>query len=156
MSSRTTEDFREAVRRHPFLEGLDPAFLDEMVRLGVERRFRVDEHLAREGAPANVLYILLEGKVALEVGAADHPALTVQTVGAGEVLGWSWLVAPHRWRFDARAVKPVHAVEIAGGALRRLLSEHPDWGYQFLLRFLPVLAERLENTRIQLLDIHAR
>lgn len=146
----------ESVRTHRFFEGFDPAFLDALAAHAVERRFEANEVLAKEGTPANVLYAVLEGKVALEIGAADRTALTVQTVGPGELLGWSWLVPPHRWRFDARAVKPSRALEIDGTALRETLRERPEWGYEFLVRFMPVLAERLENTRIQLLDIHAR
>jgi CRP-like cAMP-binding protein len=80
----------------------------------------------------------------------------VQTVGPGEVVGWSWLVPPHRWRFDARALKASHVIALDGDVVRRALRAHPAWGFQFMVRFMPVLAERLENTRVQLLDIYAR
>ncbi len=155
MSQETDPKVVEAVRAHPFFHGFDPAFVHEVCQHAREVRFEPDELLAKEGAPADVFYLILEGKVALEAGAADNPHLTVQTVGRDEVLGWSWLVAPHRWRFDARATKPVRAAALSAEVLRRTLASHPTWGYQFLIRFMPVLAERLENTRIQLLDLHA-
>jgi CRP/FNR family transcriptional regulator, cyclic AMP receptor protein len=144
----------EEVAGHPFFQGFDAAFVKAVCAKAEEREFAVEEMLAVEGAPAEILYVVLEGKVALEVGASDRPRLTVQTVGPGEVLGWSWLVPPHHWRFDARAVKPTRVVVLDGGVLRHTLSTHPTWGYQFMVRFMPVLAERLENTRVQLLDIH--
>ncbi len=146
----------EALRNHPFFAGFDTAFVRAISAKASDQRFDVDEYLAREGTEAGLLYAVIEGKIALEIGSADRPHLTVQTVGPGEVLGWSWLVPPHRWRFDARAVKPSHAIALNGDVLRRTLRTHPKWGYEFMVRFMPVLAERLENTRVQLLDIHAR
>ncbi len=156
MAGNVDRKLVRAVRAHPFFAGLTPAFVRAACRNAEERRFETDELLAKEGTPARILYVVLEGKIALEVGAADHPVLTVQTVGPGEVLGWSWLVPPHLWRFDARAVKPSRVVRLDGTHLSETLRRHPTWGYQFLVRFMPVLAERLENTRIQLLDIHAQ
>jgi CRP/FNR family transcriptional regulator, cyclic AMP receptor protein len=146
----------EEVASHPFFHGFDAAFVQAACASATEHQFAVEDMLAVEGTPADTLYVVLEGKVALEVGASDRARLTVQTVGPGEVLGWSWLVPPHHWRFDARAVKPTRAVALDGGVLRHTLSTHPTWGYQFMVRFMPVLAERLENTRVQLLDIHGR
>ncbi len=156
MTDETDPNVVEAVREHPFFHGFDPEFVHAICRQAVERHFAAEDLLAKEGSVAEVFYVVLEGKVALEIGAADNPHLTVQTVGPGEVLGWSWLVPPHRWRFDARALKPTRATALHAEVLRRTLAGHPAWGYQFLVRFMPVLAERLENTRIQLLDIHAR
>ena len=146
----------ERIREHPFFRGFDEEFVESACADAVERRFWAAEILFREGSPAKNLFVVLEGKVGLEVGSSDRPELTVQTVGPGEVIGWSWLVPPHRWRFDARALKPTLMVALDAEHLRHTLSRRPEWGYQFMIRFLPVLAERLENTRIQLLDLHAR
>lgn len=156
MTKVSKAEIVEEVANHPFFHGFEPAFVKAVCSKAVEHVFAVEEMLAVEGAPAEILYVVLEGKVALEVGASDRPRLTVQTVGPGEVLGWSWLVPPHHWRFDARALKPTRVVVLDGPVLRRTLSTHPAWGYQFMVRFMPVLAERLENTRVQLLDIHGR
>jgi CRP/FNR family transcriptional regulator, cyclic AMP receptor protein len=145
-----------ALLKHPFFEGFEPAFVHEISAKSADHRFGVDELLAREGTEATLFYVVLEGKIALEIGSGDRPVLTVQTVGPGEVLGWSWLVPPHRWRFDARAVKPSRAISLDAEVVRRVLRAHPTWGFQFMVRFMPVLAERLENTRVQLLDVYAR
>jgi CRP/FNR family transcriptional regulator, cyclic AMP receptor protein len=156
MTATPGGDLAPTLLKHPFFEGFEPEFVHAISAKAVEERFDVDDLLAKEGTEATLLYAVLEGKVALEIGSADRPNLTVQTVGPGEVLGWSWLVPPHRWRFDARAVKPSRAIALDAEVLRRTLRSHPTWGFQFMVRFMPVLAERLENTRIQLLDIHAR
>jgi CRP/FNR family transcriptional regulator, cyclic AMP receptor protein len=156
MTEKEENPLEAALAAHPFFAGFDPKFVHAVAQEAKAQQFDTDAILAREGTVAEVFLIVLEGKVALEVGAADNPHLTVQTVGPGEVLGWSWLVPPHRWRFDARALKPTRAIALDGAVLRRTLATHPKWGYHFLVRFMPVLAERLENTRVQLLDLHAR
>ena len=158
MTKRTKAEpkLAEAIQNHPFFRGFDPAFVGTVAREAHQYTFPTDEMIAREGTPSKGLYLVLEGKIALEVVAADHPQLTVQTIGPGEVFGWSWLVPPHHWRFDVRALKPSRVIALDGERLRRTLRENPEWGFQFLTRFMPVLAERLENTQIQLLDLHAR
>ena len=138
----------------PFFRGWEGDLLRRLAPGVRERTYAPGEPLLREGDPADRFVLVLDGKVALEIVLPDRPPITVQTVGAGEVIGWSWLVAPHRWRVDARAVKATRTLEIPGGALRSALDADPTDGYRFLLRLLPVVAERLEHTRIQLLDLH--
>ena len=142
------------VADHPFFQGLDSQLIQEAARLARERRFDTGEMIVRDGDPAASFYLVYHGKVALEVASAEKPHLTIQTVGPGEVLGWSWLVPPYLWRLDARALKPTQVLAIDGKAFREALAVHPEQGYQFLVRLLPIIAQRLENTQIQLLDIH--
>lgn len=142
------------VSDHPFLRGLDPSLIEALSDHAAERDFAPGEFLVRDGEPATGFFLVFEGKVGLEVSAPDRGHLTIQTIGPGEVLGWSWLTPPYRWQLDARALKTVRAVVLDGEVLRRTFDELPEAGYQFLLRLLPVIAQRLENTRIQLLECH--
>jgi CRP/FNR family transcriptional regulator, cyclic AMP receptor protein len=139
---------------HPFFEGFGESFLAAAGRNAWEVTFDTGSFLVREGDPADSFFLVREGKVALELGAPDRPHQTIQTIGPGEVLGWSWLLSPHRWRLDARAVKPTRAWALDAQTLRDALDARPEDGYRFLLRLLPIVAQRLENTRIQLLDLH--
>ena len=77
---------------------------------------------------------------------------TVQTVGPGEVLGWSWISAPYAWQFDGRALKETRVVALDATALRGAMESRPTEGYRLLVRLLPVIGQRLENTRSQLLE----
>jgi len=154
MNGPRNEAIADQVAHHPFFAGLDPVLVYEMVAKAEERSYDLGEMLVREGRPAEEFFLVLDGKVALEVGAADREVITVETIGRGELLGWSWLVPPYRWRFDARATKPTQVIAINAATARYALAAHPAFAYQFLLKFLPVIAERLENTRVQLLDIH--
>jgi CRP-like cAMP-binding protein len=139
---------------HPFLEGFPEGFLAAASENLRDRTFETEEVVFQEGHRAEHFYLILNGKVALEIGAPDHPRITVQTVGTREVLGWAWLVPPYRWPVDARAVKPTQALELDAFVLHRYFKLHPDIGYKFLLRLLPVIAGRLDETRMQLVDIH--
>jgi CRP-like cAMP-binding protein len=109
--------------------------------------------LFREGEPAQTFYLVREGAIALEV-TAPGGALTVQTVGAGEVAGFSWLFGPHRWQFDGRAVGRVHAVELDGACLRAKCDADPRLGYDLMRRFAGLATRRLQATRLQLLDVY--
>ena len=138
----------------PFLRGLDAGFLARLSAMAVRRRFATGAEIVREGSEAREFFLVLSGKIGLEVSSPERPHRTIQTLGAGEVLGWSWLVPPHRWHFDARALKPTEVIVLDAVALRDALAARPEVGYAFLLRLLPVIAQRLENARIQLLDLH--
>ena len=156
MSENAGEPISDRVMQHPFFAGIDPTLVHAMASKAEVRTYAVGEMLVREGRTAEEFFLIQDGKVALEVGAADRGSITVETIGRGEILGWSWLVPPFRWRFDARAIKPTEVIAINAAAARYALAAHPAIGYQFLLKFLPVVAERLENTRVQLLDIHGQ
>lgn len=154
MSPTGSDTIADRLMTHPLFIGIDPTLVHAMAGKAEERTYEEGEMLVRVGRPAEEFFLVFEGKVALEIGASDRPGITVETLGRGEILGWSWLVPPYRWRFDARAVKSTKVIAINAAAARYALAAHPAIGYQFLLKFLPVLAERLENTRVQLLDIH--
>ncbi|MGA8711085.1 MAG: cyclic nucleotide-binding domain-containing protein [Thermoplasmata archaeon] len=156
MTANGNEATADLVLSHPFFVGIDPTLVHAMAAKAEERSYDVGDMIVREGKFAEEFFLVFEGKIALEVGASDNPGITVETIGRGEILGWSWLVPPHRWRFDARATKPTKVVAINAASARYALAAHPAFGYQFLMKLLPVIADRLENTRVQLLDIHGR
>jgi CRP-like cAMP-binding protein len=139
---------------HRFFRGMDEEFVAGLSEKAYERSFDTGSLLVREGDSADEFLLIFSGKAALEIVLPARPSVTLQTVGPGEVLGWSWLIAPHRWRFDARALKPTRALGLAAYHLRSVLNERPAEGYRFLLRLLPVVAQRLENANLQLLDLH--
>ena len=156
MTENVNEAIVDRIMHHPFFAGLDPTLCCAMAAKAEERTYDVGEMLVREGRPAEEFFLVLDGKVALEIGGADRAVITVETIGRGELLGWSWLVPPYHWRFDARATKPTQVIAINAASARYALAAHPALAYQFLMKLLPVVGERLENTRIQVLDIHGR
>ena len=114
------------------------------------------EMLFREGDPADTFYVVRHGRIALELFIPNRGALTIETIEAGEVVGWSWLFPPHRWHFDGRAVESVRAIAVDGACLRAKSEEDPALGYDLMKRFSHVMLERLQATRLRLADLYGR
>lgn len=142
------------VRDLPFFAGLDEGSCELLTGCVRNMRFAPGDHLFREGQPADEMYLLRAGRVALEVTAPGRGAVTFQTLGEGELVGLSWLVPPWRWTYDARALETVRAIAIDAACLRGKCEADPALGYEMMKRFMPVLVERLHATRLQMLDVY--
>jgi len=148
------ENLRHLIAEHPFCNGLEPDYVDLLVSCASNVRFEADHHLFREGREASHFYLIREGKVALQV-LGPQPPLVVETVDEGEVLGWSWLVPPYRWHFDARAVGPVRAIAVDGKCLRAKCEKNHHLAYELLKRTLEIVGQRLEATRFRMLELYS-
>ncbi|HOL73905.1 MAG TPA: Crp/Fnr family transcriptional regulator [Bryobacteraceae bacterium] len=144
----------EALRGHPFLEGMKPNHVQKMAEVAMEVQFNRDQVIFREGDESSLFYLLLTGKVALEVTAPGR-IVRVQTLGEGDELGWSSLIGRHGKTFQARSIEPVRAIAFDGTRLRHACEMDPAFGYQLMQRVLRVVAERLQATRLQLIDVFA-
>ena len=142
------------VSEHPFFKGLEEQHIQLIVGCAKNVRFDEGEIVFHEGDPAEQFYFSREGLVAVELMIPQRGFATLQTVSEGEVLGWSWLLAPYRWRFGARTLQPTRALAFDGKCLRGKCEEDHDLGYELLKRFTNVVTERLEATRLQLLDLY--
>ncbi|MGA9120849.1 MAG: cyclic nucleotide-binding domain-containing protein [Bacteroidota bacterium] len=147
------ENLADVLRQHPFLEKLSEEHMAVIVGCASNAHFPDGSLLIREGDIANKFYLLRTGRVTLEVNMPPREALRIQTVDAGEVIGWSWLISPYRWHFSARAVSDVRAIALDGECLRNKCSHDHDFGYEILERFTRVMEDRLQATRLQLLDL---
>jgi CRP-like cAMP-binding protein len=123
-------------------------------RCATEQHVDAGAQLCREGEPADVFYLITSGLVALEVVVPGRDALLVETLHDGDLLGWSWLYEPKRWQFDARAVEPCRLLVFDGACVRSACAAEPELGYAFMQRFAAVMVERLQATRLQLLDVY--
>jgi len=140
--------------QHPFFKDLAPRYLQLVVDCATNVRFKAGELLFREGEDANQFYLIRHGKVALQVFVPQRGPITIETIEAGEVLGWSWLFPPYRWHFDAQALELVRAIAFDGQCLRGRCEEDHDLGYALMQRFAQVMVQRLQATRLQLLDLY--
>ena len=149
------ETLERIIAEHPFFSGLDGDFTNLMTGCASNVRFKRGDYILKEGDPANTFYLMRSGKVALEVLAPQHKPIIIATLGEGEILGWSWLLAPYQWKFHARAVDAVRAIALDGKCLRSKCEENHDLGYEVLKRFAQIMERRLEATRLQLLVVYA-
>jgi CRP-like cAMP-binding protein len=116
--------------------------------------FAPGDFLLRENDPADRFYVIRRGRVALETFVPERGALILETVDDGDLLGWSWLVPPYRASFDARAMTTTHAITFDAACLRGKCDEDDVLGYELMKRFVPVIVERLQATRVRLLDVY--
>jgi CRP-like cAMP-binding protein len=119
-------------------------------------RFEPGELLGREGAPADSFFFLRRGSVVLELFVPHRGGVVLETIKAGNVVGWSWLVPPFRWTFDVRAVEPVLALAFDGSCLRGKCERDKRFGYELMLRFSQIPSKRLRATRLHFADIRGR
>jgi len=147
-------DVAAVVKAHPLLAGLPSAVTDELAGCARNVAFASGALLVVEGEPADTFYLLRRGRVAIEVRSPVRGPLVIETTGPGDVIGWSWLVPPYQWQFDARALEPVGAVALDAVCLRAKAEADPAVGYCLLQRIAAVLLGRLQATRLRLLDLY--
>jgi len=149
------ETLERILAEHPFFAELDPAYVKVLVGCASNVRFEAGAYLFREGQEANHFYLVRAGKVALDIVQPQRPPVTISTVEEGEILGWSWLVPPYHWHLDARAMQQTRAIALDGKCLRAKCEENHDLGYELLKRFAGIIEQRLNATRMQLVDVYA-
>ena len=148
------ETLERIVTAHPFFSGWEKPHLKLLTGCASNVRFEAGRFIFRAGEKADTFYLIREGKVALEIHAPGRGTISILTVEAGEVLGWSWLVPPYRWKFDARTVEPTRALALDGKCLRKKAEADHDLGYELFKRFTQVMEEHLEATRLQLMNVY--
>jgi CRP-like cAMP-binding protein len=141
---------------HTFFKGLDKHLIKVISGCAAETSYTAGEVIYREEDDAEQFLLVCSGKAAIEIFVPGRGPLTIQTVGPGEALGWSWLFPPYKRRFDVRAVESTRAVVLDGRCLRRLAEEDHHLGYELLRRFSQVVVERLKSMSHQLLDVYGK
>ena len=142
------------LRASPAFEGLEPDELTLIAGCASNVRFEQGSVVFREGDAADTFFLIRHGTVALEMFVPARGSAVIETIEAGEVVGWSWLFPPYRWHFDARALSLVRATAFDGACLRAKSEADPALGYELMSRFAQVLIERLQWTRLRLLDVY--
>lgn len=144
----------QLIGRHPLLEGLPAADLEQVA--GCSHNVVADEGriLFVEGEPATCLYLIRRGQVSLEIHSPGRGPVVIETMGPSSVVGWSWLFRPYRWSFTGRVTSPLAAVAVDGGCLRAKAEADHDLGFILMRRFAGLMLERLQATRIRLLDLY--
>jgi len=147
-------DLPDLVARHPLFAGLPADLTVELAGCAQNIAFPSGALLLVEGEPAETLYLVRRGTVAIEVHAPGRGPIVIETIGPGDIVGWSWLIPPYRSQFDARATEPVGAISVDVGCLRTKSDADPAFGYALLQRVSARLVERLQKTRLRLLDLY--
>ena len=143
----------EYLPRHPFFAGLDEQAIALVTGCAVNAHLRQGEYLFREGEAADTFYVIRSGRVAIQMRLPTE-GVVLDTARDGDVVGWSWLVAPYRWTFDAVATEETSVVSIDGACLRGKCETDSALGYALLQRVVKVMSTRLHSARVRLLDLY--
>jgi CRP-like cAMP-binding protein len=153
--NRTPSDRTELeaqVAAHPFFIGMNAHYIRLLSDCAMATRFAKDQVIFRAGETANRFYLIERGKVVLESepDAGGAPVI-IDTISAGDLLGWSWIFPPYIWHFTARAVEPTRSIFFYGTILREYCDKDPALGYELFKRMSEVMMRRLQRARGELL-----
>ena len=151
-----TRSIEQVLAEIKTFEGLEQRHLDRIAGCGRNCGFESGEYLAREGDAADTFYVIRHGRVTLETPAPASGPLLIASLGDGTVVGWSWLFPPYRWHFDARAIDDTRAIAFDGACLRGKCEADHELGYVLMQRFAQIILDRLQSTRLQLLDVYGK
>ena len=147
------ETLEPILKRHPFFKDLQQEYFDFILGCASNVVFKEDDIIMKENTPADKFYLIREGMVAIDIPIGINQSVTVQTASDGEILGWSWLIPPYRYRFNCRVVKNVRAIALDGKCLREKCEKNHDLGYELLKRLAGVFTQRLEAARKQIISL---
>ncbi|HET8661644.1 MAG TPA: cyclic nucleotide-binding domain-containing protein [Micromonosporaceae bacterium] len=145
---------QDLLAEHPFLAGLTDRQLARLSMWAHRAPLHAGRHIFEEGGRADRFWLIRSGLVELHAVVPGRGPVPVETLGSGSVLGWSWMFPPYRWHFGATAVEPTLTVELEGAGVRRICTEDPVLGLDLTRRFMAVVVDRLQNTRLRLVDLH--
>jgi CRP/FNR family transcriptional regulator, cyclic AMP receptor protein len=150
-----TEPMATRVALHPFLAGMTRPQLALLIECAMAAHFKTGQTILREGEFANRCYLIETGRVVLEsVGSFGEP-LMIETIGAGDLLGWSWMFPPYTWQFTARATEPTTAILFYGTVLRGCCEKDHSLGYELLKRISAVMVKRLQAAQRQMVSLYS-
>lgn len=144
---------KEVLIGQSFFKGLEPHDIEHIAECASPVKFRPGQFIFHEGDSAEAFFLIQQGKVTVETFVPGRGPITLQTVSPGDVIGWSWLFPPHKWHFDARALEKTQALSFNAKALSKILEDDHDLGYALMQRFAHVMMDRLQATRMQLLEL---
>jgi CRP-like cAMP-binding protein len=139
---------------HEFFRGMPAGHLDRLADVARSDDLPAGHRLFDEGGPADRFWLIWSGRVVLDLHVPGRGDLIIESLGPGAVLGWSWLFPPYEWRFGAVATEPVRAIVFDAAAVRIRCADDPVLGYELTRRFAAVMLDRLQNTRMRLLDLY--
>jgi len=142
----------EVLASAPVFAGMDSAHLEQLAAAATETRVENGTCLFRSGDKAEHFYLLLEGEISIEIPAVAGPTLTVQHLAPVRVLGWSWLLPPYKWSFNARTETDARLLEFDGRKVLADCESDPAFGFEVIKRFSGLMAERLDAAHKKMME----
>ncbi len=140
----------ERLREHRFLKGMPLPHVQIASCGATFRHFTPGLMLMHEGEPAESLYLIETGRIALQAHEPGNGTIEIEQLGSGDVLGWSWLFPPFVWHFQAEILVPTEVIRLNGAHLLVMAERNKEFGYELMKRVSHILIHRLEATRKRL------
>ena len=144
----------DLIHAHPFLDDLPAGWLDKLSLLARRANYHQGTRLFSEGGKADHFWLVRAGSVSLDIHPPGRGQVAVETIGAESVLGWSWQFPPYRWHFGAVAAEHTLTVRFDAAGVRELCAQEPALGYELGQRFMAIVVDRLQATRVRLLELY--
>jgi CRP-like cAMP-binding protein len=145
------QDFQPLLARHPFSKDFGPKQIARLAAQARAANFAPEQIIFRSGDECTDFYLIMNGRVALEMP-VDKRVLHIQTLSDGDEFGFSALIMGRPMTFQARALQPVETLAFDGGRLLAACRDDPELGFVLMRRLLLIVSERLDATRLQLMD----
>jgi CRP-like cAMP-binding protein len=134
----------ETLPEHPLLDGLALQYRQILAECAMRADFETGDVVVEAGQPASCIYLVTDGSIDLET---PETPTRVQTIGAGDILGWSWLFPPYYWHFNAVAREPTRTIFFYGSRLSQQCDRNHEFGYEFIKGMSHILIARLQADR---------
>lgn len=145
----------DLIAMHDFAADLPGGWVRRLAVHGRPVFYPAGHRLFRTDDPADRFWLVDSGEVVLDFPVPGRGDIVIERLHHDSVVGWSWLLAPYRWRFGAVVAEDVHAVEFDAEPVRELIADDPEAGRELNARFMAVLAERLHASRKRLAELYA-
>jgi CRP-like cAMP-binding protein len=145
---------QDLIEQHPFLVGLNPRYMHFFTECALFQHYETGQEIFRENGEANRFYLIHTGRVDLQTFVPGRGMATIQVLGPGDALGWSWLFPPHEWQFTAVAGEPTELIIFDAASLREKTEENRDFLIDLVTRMARMLVGRVQGMRAQLVDIY--
>lgn len=150
------DELIKLLRLQPFVDGMPEKFIPMIADCAELKSFSEDDYLLRQNQPAQCFFLLRKGHVSLRTRVPSKGVLAIETLGPSAILGWSWLVAPYQWHFDAVAMDATETIQIHTPCILGKIENDKELGFEMYQRFIEVIVNRLQSTRLQLMDVYAK
>ncbi|MGA8008416.1 MAG: cyclic nucleotide-binding domain-containing protein [Thiomonas sp.] len=140
------------VQQHTVLSALSAEHLARLMRYATEEQYAADDLLFRQDQSADAFYVVRSGEVLIGVPAINGPGVEVQTLRKHDVIGWSWLIPPYKWTFEAKMLGPTTLLRFDGKAILQECEQDSALGYALMKIFAGLMSVRLQAARLRMME----
>lgn len=143
------------LNQFPFFKGMKPEYLELLSKHMTKDTFKVNEYILKENEQASKFFLILKGKVSIEMLSPEGKPFSIQTLTTGDIVGWSWMIPPYQFQFSARALDATEMLIIDGEVLRKKSEKDHELGYELMKKLVTIFAQRLQATRQHLIALYS-